>query len=101
MVTNRKKHTPKTAVKQGPDAVTPNPIRIGATTPYDFRGSKMTPYGGLLPVTTMLEKLQFQQLIEEHLTIKRLTRSMPAVRFVLTMIWRCTWASPGCTICSS
>ena len=86
MVTNRKKHTPKTAVRQGPDAVTPKPIKIGATTPYDFRGSKMTPYGGLLPVTTMLEKLQFQQLIEEHLTIKRLTRSMPAVRFVLAMI---------------
>ncbi len=46
----------------------------------------MTAYGGLLPVATMLEKLGFQQLIEEHVTITRLTTSMPAVRFVLAMI---------------
>ena len=46
----------------------------------------MTAYGGLLPVATMLEKLQFQQLIEEHVTIQRLTTSMPGFRFVLAMI---------------
>jgi hypothetical protein len=46
----------------------------------------MTAYGGLLPVATMLQKLQFQQLIEEHVTIKRLTTSMPSFRFVLAMI---------------
>jgi hypothetical protein len=34
----------------------------------------------------MLEKLQFQQLIEEHVTIKRLTTSMPGFRFVLGMV---------------
>jgi len=28
-----------------------------------------------LPVATMLEKLGFQQLVEENLTIKRLTRA--------------------------
>jgi hypothetical protein len=86
MVTNKKEHTPKTPAKQGADEVTPKPIKIGAATPYDFQGSNMTAYGGLLPVAAMLEKLQFQQLIEEHVTIKRLTTSMPGCRFVLAMI---------------
>jgi hypothetical protein len=86
MVNNTDEHTRKTAAKQAAKAVTPKPIRIGAATPYNFEGSSMTAYGGLLPVTTMLEKLGFQQLIEEHVTIKRLTTSMPAYRFVLAMI---------------
>ena len=34
----------------------------------------------------MLEKLRFQQLVEEHVTIKRLTTSMPGYRFVLAMV---------------
>ena len=29
----------------------------------DFRGKNLTPYGGLLPVATMLEKLGFQWLL--------------------------------------
>jgi hypothetical protein len=86
MVTNKNEHTPKTPAKQGADEVTPKPIKIGASTPYDFQGSNMTAYGGLLPVATMLEKLQFQQLIEQRVTIKRLTTSMPGCRFVLAMI---------------
>src|SRR5260370_8501121 len=86
MVTNRKEHTQKTPGKQGPDPVIPKPMKIGASTPYDFQGSNMTPYGGLLPVATMLEKLGFQELIEQHVTIKRLTTSMPGFRLVLAMI---------------
>src|SRR5438445_5644943 len=86
MVTNRKEHTPKALGKQAPDAVIPKPMKIGAATPYDFQGSNLTPYGGLLPVATMLEKLQFRELIEQHVTIKRLTTSMPGFRFVLAMI---------------
>lgn len=74
------------SAKQGPDAVTPKPMRIGASTPYNFTGPNLTAYGGLLPVATMLEKLEFQQLIEEHVTIKRLTTSMPGFRFVLGMV---------------
>jgi len=35
---------------------------------YDFQGSNLTAYGGLLPVATMLEKLQFRELIEQHVT---------------------------------
>jgi hypothetical protein len=37
----------------------------------------LTAYGELLPVATMLEKLGFQQWVEETLTVKRQTRSMP------------------------
>src|SRR5215475_4075043 len=86
MVNNTNEHTRKMPVKQGLQTVTPNPIKIGASTAFDFEGSNMTAYGGLLPVATMLEKLQFQQLIEEHVTIKRLTTSMPGFRFVLGML---------------
>src|SRR5438552_13985887 len=86
MVNNSKKDTRKTSVKQGPDAVSPKPMKIGASTPFDFGGANMTAYGGLLPVVTMLEKLQFQQLLEEHVTIQRLTTSMPGFRFVLAMV---------------
>jgi hypothetical protein len=61
-------------------------MKIGAVTPYDFKGSHLTPYGGLLPVTTMLEKLGFQELMERHVTIKRVTTAMPGFRFMLAMI---------------
>ena len=86
MVTNKKEHTPKTPAKQGANEVSAKPIKIGASTPYDFQGSNMTAYGGLLPVATMLEKLQFQQLIQEHVTIQRPTTSMPGFQFVLAMV---------------
>jgi hypothetical protein len=46
----------------------------------------LTAYGGLLPIATMLEKLGFQRLVEETLTIKRLTRAMPVYQFVLAMV---------------
>src|SRR5450432_4419101 len=62
------------------------PNRIGGATPYDFEARSLTAYGGLLPVATMLEKLGFQQLVEENLTIKRLTRAMPVYQFVLAMV---------------
>ena len=57
MVKNKNEHTRKSSGNQGPEEVIPKPIKIGASTPYDFQGSNMTAYGGLLPVATMLEKL--------------------------------------------
>ena len=86
MVNNRNEHTRETPANQGPDAVIQKPMRIGAATPYDFQASNLTAYGGLLPVAVMLEKLGFQELIQEHVTIRRLTTSMPGFRFVLAMI---------------
>ncbi len=63
------------------------PNKIGASTPYDFEAKSLTAYGGLLPVATMLERLEFQQVIEETLTVKRRTRAMPTMyQFVLAMV---------------
>ena len=64
----------------------PEPNKINASTPYDFNGKNLTPYGGLLPVITMLEKLGFQSLVEETLTAKRITRSMNLYGFLLSIL---------------
>jgi len=40
-------------------------------------------------VATMLEKLGFQQLVEETLTVKRKTKAMPMYQFVLAMMLAC------------
>src|SRR5579863_2586002 len=83
---NKKKDTDKTPAKQGAGAVLSEPNKIGASTPYDFQGKNLTAYGGLLPVATMLERLGFQQLVEETLTVKRATRAMGMYQFVLAMV---------------
>lgn len=86
MVTNKKKHSEKGPANQGPPADTREPNKIGASTPYDFDSKNLTAYGGLLPVATMLEKLGFQQLLEQTLSVPRETRSMPWPGFVLGMV---------------
>lgn len=83
---NSKKHNDKTGGKQGAVAVKAEPNKIGASTPYDFEAKSLTAYGGLLPVATMLEKLGFQQIVEETLTVKRTTRAMHMYQFVLAMV---------------
>ena len=86
MVTNRNKHNDKSPAKQGSGVATPEPNKISASTPYDFNGKNLTPYGGLLPVITMLEKLGFQSLVEQTLTSKRIPRAMDLYRFVLGIV---------------
>ena len=86
MVTNKKKDSCKTPVKQGAQDVSLEPNKINASTPYDFAGKNLTPYGGLLPVITMLEKLEFQPLVEQTLTSKRIPRAMDLYRFVLGIV---------------
>jgi hypothetical protein len=86
MVTNRRQLSAKTPANQGPEEIPPEPNEIGASTPYDFRGKNLTPYGGLLPVATMLEKLGFQSLVEKTVTVKRATRAMSWRQFVLGMV---------------
>src|SRR5436309_9309873 len=86
MVKRGKKHNRKRAAKQAIQATHPKPNKIGSSTPYDFEGKNLTPYGGLLPVATMLEKLGFQQVVEETVTVKRALRSMAAYQFVLAMV---------------
>ena len=86
MVSNANHTRRRKPVNQGVRADIAEPNKIGASTPYDFDARNLTAYGGLLPVATMLEKLGFQQLIEETLTVKRQTRSMPMFRFILGMV---------------
>src|SRR6204780_5798878 len=86
MVTDRKKDSRKTPGKQGPEGSAPEPNKINASTPYDFAGRNLTPYGGLLPVITMLEKLGFQGLVEQTVTSKRIPRAMDLYRFVLGIV---------------
>ena len=87
MVTNRKQHSSPRPVKQGRGARAPRPNKIGASTPYHFRGKKLTPYGGLLPVATLLEKLGFQALLEQTgITTKRITPAMSPYQFVLALV---------------
>jgi hypothetical protein len=86
MVMNKKKHSDKSRVNQGRSPDTPKPNRIAASTHYDFKGKNLTPYGGLFPVATMLERLGLQKLIEETLLIKRIPRAMNIYQFVLGML---------------
>jgi len=85
-VINTREHSEKRSAKQGFGEDIGEPNRIGASTPYDFTGRNLTAYGGLLPVATMLERLGFQELVEETVTVKRVTRSMSMYRFVLGMV---------------
>ena len=83
---NRKQHSVRTPAAQGHGEKAPEPNEISASTPYDFRGKNLTPYGGLLPVFTMLEKLGFQALVEELVTLNRETRAMIPSKFVLAIV---------------
>jgi len=86
MVTDRNQCIAHRPVNQGRREPPSEPNKIGASTPYDFRGRSLTPYGGLLPVGTMLEKLGFQPLVEETITGKRITRVMSLYQFILAIV---------------
>ena len=62
MVTHKKEDRRKRPARQGSEEIQSAPNKIGASTPYEFKGKNLTAYGGLLPVATMLEKLGFQAL---------------------------------------
>ena len=83
---NNREDNEKRRAMQGDGAVGSGPIRIGASTPFDFTGRNLTAYGGLLPIATMLERLGFQALVEETLKIQRLTRAMPVYQFIVAMV---------------
>ena len=86
MVISAKERSAKKPAEQGFAEDIPKPIKINGSTHFDFEGKNLTAYGGLLPVATMLEKLKFQQLVEQTLTVKRVTRAMPMYQFVLGMV---------------
>jgi hypothetical protein len=86
MVTDTTEDNGKTPQKQGSEDSASEPNKINASTPYDFHGKNLTPYGGLLPVITMLEKLDFPSLVKETLASKRIPRAMDLYRFVLGIV---------------
>jgi hypothetical protein len=86
MVRNEKQHIEKTRTQQGSSEDSPEPYKIAASTPFDFGAKNLTPYGGLFPVATMLEKLGFKKLVEESLSIHRIPRVMTIYPFLLGMV---------------
>ena len=66
MVTISCKHNRKKPVPQASQELSQKPHKISSSTRYDFQGKNLTPYGGLFPVATMLEKLGFQKLRVAH-----------------------------------
>lgn len=86
MVKHRKEHSENNRLLQGAKDPQSEPKRINASTPFDFSGKNLTPYGGLLPVATMLEKLGFRELVEQTLKVTRLTRVMGAYEFLLAIV---------------
>lgn len=86
MVIDSSKHTRETPNPQALPELPSKPNKINANTAYDFAGKNLTPYGGLFPVAVMLEKLKFQQLIEETLTVKRRPRVMGMYQFIVSMV---------------
>jgi hypothetical protein len=86
MVNTQEQNKGRGPANQGLRDVIPEPNKINASTPYDFKGKNLTPYGGLLPVITMLEKLGFQSLVEQTVTSQRIPRAMDLYRFVLGIV---------------
>ena len=86
MVNKQEQDSGRRPANQGVRDAIPEPNKIGASTPYDFNARNLTPYGGLLPVITMLDKLGFQSLVEQTLTSKRIPRAMDLYRFVLGIV---------------
>lgn len=86
MVKSKTQTTPETRASQALCNQCSGITKINASTPYDFKGGRMTPFGGLLPLVTMLEKLRFEELVNKTLTVKRPTRVMSVYHFVLGLL---------------
>src|ERR1700737_1922941 len=86
MVNEQEQNSGRRRANQGVRDVNPEPNKINASTPYDFNGRNLTPYGGLLPVIPLLEKLGFQSLVEQTVTSKRIPRAMDLYRFLLGIV---------------
>jgi len=86
MVMNKKKHSSENHARQAFKEVHSGPNKIGAATPYDFSAKNLTPYGGLLPLATMLEKIGIQKLIEENLAVERTTKVMSLYQFIQAIV---------------
>lgn len=89
MVKHDEQDTEKKPARQGAATNSAQFNEINASTTFDFQGESLTAYGGLLPVAAMLERLGFEKLVNEVVTIKRLTRKMSGYQFVMAMVLAC------------
>jgi len=86
MVKRSKSRVEKRVERQGLGEGTETATRITGATPYEFGARGLTPYGGLLPVVQLLERLEFRQLLAERLTVKRQPAAMSVYDFVLAIV---------------
>jgi hypothetical protein len=86
MVMNRRQHNAENRAKQASNESRSNLNKITASTPYDFEAKNLTPYGGFLPVATMLEKIGFEKCIAETVTVGRETKVMSTYQFLLAIV---------------
>jgi hypothetical protein len=86
MVKQSRKSRREGLAGQGPQEHAQRATRITGSTPYEFGVRGLTPYGGLLPVVRLLERLEFRRLIEERLTMKREPVAMSMYEFVLAIL---------------
>lgn len=86
MVMNRNQHSSERRARQASSEFHSDLNKIGASTPYDFSAKNLTPYGGLLPVATMLEKIGFQKHVEQGVTVARVTKVMSSYQFILAIV---------------
>jgi hypothetical protein len=83
---NRIQHSSESRARQASNEVHSNPNKIGASTPYDFSAKNLTPYGGLLPIATMLEKIGFERFVAKTVTTERATKVMSTYQFILAIV---------------
>jgi hypothetical protein len=86
MVRSRKQHSSETRSRQASNESLSYPNKIGASTPYDFNGKNLTPFGGLLPIATMLEKIGFERLVNDAITVTRKPRTMTSYQFIMAIV---------------
>ena len=60
--------------------------KIKASTEYTFTGKGMTPFGGLFPLASLVEKIGFDKMLEDSVTVKSKTK-LPAYKYILAMIY--------------
>ena len=98
-ITERQKREKRIA--RGKESVWRRASKIGAATRYDFGGGVLTPYGGLLPLAGLWEKLGFLELVGKWLTVGRQPESLSNGQFVVgTVLFSRIFAIPPRALCA-
>lgn len=68
MVVSAKQNTLQQQEYQGKNGSSSNPAKINATTPYGLCETRLTAFGGLLPLIKFLKIVDFEGIISQHYT---------------------------------